>query len=92
MKLETIKYIDELLLKRKSSLAASYENIKSNLAHKQNELAECERVMLEGAKQVYKIICAVYEDFLNHQWQCATKVVGCNKPATECATTKSVDI
>lgn len=68
MKLETIKYIDELLLKRKSALAATYKNIKSNLAQKHNELAECEMTMLEGAKQDYTVICDIYEDFLNHQW------------------------
>ncbi len=68
MKLETLKYIDNILLKRKSSLAASYENIKSNLAQKYNKLAECERIMLEGAEQDYNVICAIYEDFLNHQW------------------------
>lgn len=68
MKLETLKYIDDLLLKQKSCCAASYENIKSNLAQRHNKLTESEIIMLEGAKQDYDILCAIYEDFSKHQW------------------------
>lgn len=75
MKFETIEYIKNSLQRDKKIAAHNYKSIKDLLKETYgtewlaSEISESEKVMLDSAKEDYQKICAICDDFLEHQWQ-----------------------